>query len=176
MSKRLRIESSIHTFFVTCVVKKRVRLFRDNRIATITLRSLDYYQTQRKCDIHAWVLMPDHLHLLFTMANGQAPGRLIGPFKSWVTHCAKELSCPGGHTLVSRLQDGERLRLWESRFDEVAIRSPIQARRYIEYIHNNPVRRGLVSEAGEYVLSSYRQYAEPSCGEVLLRVTPLELV
>jgi putative transposase len=51
--------------------------------------------------------------------------------------------------------------LWQGRFFDRALRTVKEYGRAIEYIHWNPVKRGLVKRAGEWVWSSYAEYAVP---------------
>jgi putative transposase len=98
------------------------------------------------CAVHAYALMGNHVHLLLTPALAGAATRLIGVAAA---RYARYLSCAYGH-------DGA---VWEERFDG----SPVRARRYLLacmlYIELNPVRAGLVREAGAYRWSSFRANA-----------------
>jgi hypothetical protein len=51
--------------------------------------------------------------------------------------------------------------LWQGRFFDRALRTVKEYGRAIEYIHWNPVKRGLVKRPGEWVWSSYAEYAVP---------------
>src|SRR5579885_521763 len=56
------------TFFVTTVTWQRTPLFRNPRIAELMMHVLEHYREQKKYDLHEFVIMPDHLHLLITPA------------------------------------------------------------------------------------------------------------
>lgn len=134
----------------------------------------------RARDIHAfrlwaWVVMPEHVHLLVWPRN-EAPA--IGPILTsikqsvarkalaWVQRNAPEFLprmadvSPAGRTVYRFWQRGAGYdrNLW----------TPRHVREAIEYIHNNPVERGLCGRAVDWAWSSAREYETPGSG--LLRV------
>ena len=54
------------TFFVTTVTHNRRRLFQVSRNAELLLETLQHYRAQGLYKLHAFVVMPDHIHLLLT--------------------------------------------------------------------------------------------------------------
>jgi len=56
------------TFFVTTVTWQRTPLFRNPQTAELMMDVLTNYREQKKYDLHEFVIMPDHLHLLITPA------------------------------------------------------------------------------------------------------------
>ena len=89
----------------------------------------------------AFAIMPNHLHILFV----PKPGVTI----SQVLHYIKK----GSSRVVSREEEGNQ-KMWTRRFHDRGIRTEEQLRRTIEYIHNNPVKAGLIERAEEYLYSS----------------------
>ncbi len=78
--------------------------------------------------------MPDHLHWL--IADAESMGDLVRSFKSYTTYAARTL----GH--------GEKL--WQRSYWDHVLRREEDVGEIAEYIIHNPVRGGIVSEAGEY--------------------------
>ncbi len=68
----------------------------------------------------------------------------------------------------NELYVGENFRMWQPRFDDVIIYSEKQFRIKIEYIHNNPVKAGLVPAAKDYEYSSARDWLTNEKGLVPL--------
>ena len=54
------------TFFITAITYNRRRLFQLPINATLFLETLQHYRTQGAYKLHAFVVMPDHIHLLLT--------------------------------------------------------------------------------------------------------------
>jgi putative transposase len=98
------------------------------------------------CQIHAYVLMTNHVHLLVTPADDDSIPRLMQTLgRRYVRYVNKAYGRTGT--------------LWEGRYKACLV----QADRYFlacqRYIELNPVRGGLVAEPGEYAHSSYRHNA-----------------
>jgi putative transposase len=103
--------------------------------------------------IEAFVLLPDHLHCIWTLPQGDCDfstrWRLI---KSQFTR-----NCMVGDRLpvsASRSSKGEQP-IWQRRFWEHLIRNDEDFRRHVDYIHYNPVKHGLVRNASEWPYSSF---------------------
>src|SRR5712691_2808827 len=108
------------------------------------------------CAVHAYALMGNHVHLLFTALRAEGAARLMPAIAA---SYARHLATAYGH------EDS----VWEDAYDA----SPVHARRHLlacmRYIEENPVRAGLAARPGEYPWSSYRANA---LGEDDALVTP----
>ena len=116
----------------------------DDRAAYI--RILADAANSQGVDIHAWVLMGNHAHLLLTPGGDQSTSLLMQYLgRSYVRLFNRRHSRTGT--------------LWEGRFRS----SLIQSARYLlacqRYIEMNPVRAGLVTHPSEYHWSSYHTNA-----------------
>jgi putative transposase len=110
-------------------------------------------RNERPFQIDAIVILPDHLHALFTLPPADADfsgrwRRIKGHFSShMLATCAQ----------VARRPNGE-LSLWQRRFWEHTIRDDNDFARHVDYIHFNPVRHGLVSRVRDWPYSSFHRY------------------
>lgn len=98
---------------------------------------LQHYRKQGRFELHAFVLMPDHLHLLVTPAPDVSLEKAIQFVK-------------GGFSF--RLKS--KREVWERGFNEVQILEGTKFQRCRKYIEENPVRAGLVGSGENYVYSS----------------------
>ena len=128
--------------------------------------SLNYYQNRGDFTIIAYVIMPDHFHLIIKTHKGLTVSKCIGSFKRITSRkITSELEKANNERLLSVLKKGALLeptsdsRVWEYRFDSFVITNEDTLRQKIEYIHNNPVKAGLVSEPTEWRYSSAGNYA-----------------
>ena len=64
----------------------------------------------------------------------------------------------------NRFIDNGRFRFWMRGYDDLGIYSERQFRIKLEYIHNNPLKAGLVGRAEDYVFSSARDWIDGSTG------------
>jgi putative transposase len=128
--------------------------------------------------VSAFVLMPDHVHLLVYLPDGGCLHRFN---KLWrgrsaqriVAH-ATEVNATKILDVMARHANGKsNYAVWKEQVRALAIYSEKKLYAMVNYIHFNPVRRGLVSLAEEWPFSSWRFY---ECGEnVVLDVEPLIL-
>jgi putative transposase len=106
--------------------------------------------------IQAWVVLPEHLHMLWTLPDGDAAiGLRWGLIKSRVSRQLPE----GEARSDSRRGRGER-GIWQRRFWEHRIRDEVDFERHCDYIHYNPVKHGLVARACDWPHSSFRRFVE----------------
>lgn len=105
--------------------------------ARLFLKVTYSYRRQCKLQLHAFVLMPEHVHLLLTPAQDVTLEHAIQLIKGSFSH---EI---GGII-------GRRREIWQRGFTDHRIRHQADFQRHREYIHENPVERGLVVRAAEY--------------------------
>ena len=128
------------TFFITAITNNRRRLFQVDAHATLFLETLQHYRAEGLYKLHAFVVMPDHIHLLITTDDlAKAVQHIKGGFS---------------RRLASKFP------IWQRGFtDHVVLnREQFESRR--DYIHQNPIRENLAEQAHEYPHSSaFRQMA-----------------
>lgn len=162
-------------FFVTSSVVGFVKLFGLKSLRDIMINGLQFYQARGDFSIIAYVIMPDHFHLILKTHGGLTVSKCIGNFKRITSRgITSELDKTGNKEILSSLRNNALLeptkdsRVWEYRFDSFVITNEDTLRQKIEYIHNNPVKAGLVSEPTKWRYSSARNYA--GLDEVLIPV------
>ena len=128
------------TFFATAVTWQRRCLFSSDAVARTLLETIYTYRAEKRFALHAFVIMPEHMHLLIT------PGEVIS-----LENAMQFIK--GGFSFRMR-KERPNLLIWEKSFTNHRIRDVEDYERYREYIHQNPVRRGLVRLASEYPYSS----------------------
>jgi putative transposase len=116
----------------------------------------------------AMVVLPDHLHTVWTLPEGDANfatrWRLIKSVFSRNVPTGEQVS-------NSRLSRGER-GIWQRRYWEHTIRDEDDFARHVDYIHINPVKHGLVTRVRDWPYSSFHRmvklgfYPEDWAGDV----------
>ncbi|NCA83856.1 MAG: transposase [Opitutae bacterium] len=103
--------------------------------------------------IDAWVVLPDHLHCVWSLPPGDAGyptrWRLIKLLFVKALPKTERLS-------AVRQRRGER-GIWQRRYWEHTIRDEEDYRRHVEYVHFNPVRHGLVTRVGDWPYSTFHR-------------------
>ena len=150
--EQLAFAGSMH--FVTLVAGIRGHWFVESDVCEHLLNMFESYRSEFGLTCHAYVLMPDHLHVLLSQTeDGSLVARLVGEFKKW--------SSRSWHHSQFR-----RTTLWRRGYDDVPVPGSDAARTKVNYAHANPVRRGLVAHAEDYRWSSVHDYAGESRGIV----------
>ncbi|MFZ5432329.1 MAG: REP-associated tyrosine transposase [Calditrichota bacterium] len=153
---QLDFVGSLH--FITTVARERGQWFTSEKVCTEILRIFEKYRCRYELTCFGYVLMPDHLHaLLMQTQETLSVSQFMNCFKR-ETAKSQLVAIP----LNTRT-------LWRDRFDDVPIPNAQAALERIEYMHNNPVRRGLVEKPSGYSWSSARfYYEEPVHGLITL--------
>jgi putative transposase len=125
--------------FVTICTAERRPAFTDLTTAQWALGELLYIAAQYSFSLHAYCLMPDHLHFI---AEGTSDSCDLLKF----VHAFKQRT---GYDHRQR----HRERLWQTRFYDHVLRSPDAIEDVACYIWRNPVRKGLCAEPSLYPLS-----------------------
>jgi putative transposase len=140
-----RGRTSSTTYFVTSGTYCKKNLLQSDRMAALFCRTLFRYRDEGKFLLHAFVVMPNHTHLLWTVPQGLTLERAMQFIKGGFSHEAGKLigSCEP---------------IWQKSFVDRRVRDATECARFIAYIHQNPVRAGLVSSAMEFGYSSLNSH------------------
>lgn len=130
-------------------------LFRDDADRQIFLTFLEQALDTCACDLHAYVLMPNHVHLL---ATGHMPGELSDLMQRIGRRFARVMNMRWQRTGT----------LFEGRFRSSLVDSEVYLLTCMRYIELNPVRARIVRSPGEFFWSSYRDNASGSPGRPLV--------
>ena len=139
MSKLIRHYSPGQTYFVTSVTHNRKRILIENQSSF--WNAVDKAQIGSRFAIDAWVLMPDHFHII------------IKPLESDLSSIIKRIKLSFAYQFRNS-QNMYRGKVWQSRFWDHIIRDENDLNRHLDYIHYNPVKHGLVRNPYEWEHSS----------------------
>jgi len=116
--------------------------FADEQDFTAYAGWLKGYSKKYQVDIHAWVLMTNHVHLLCTPRGQNAVSHMM---QSLGRHYVRYFN-------FSYKRTGT---LWEGRFKSCLVQEETYLIQLYRYIELNPVRAGMVEQPSDYVWSSY---------------------
>lgn len=109
---------------------------------------------RRPFEIVAWVILPDHMHAIWSLPEGDAD--FSGRWSLIKAGFSRAISRTEG---VSPSRRGKRERgVWQRRFWEHLIRDDNDLRRHVDYVHINPVKHGHVERASDWPHSSIHRY------------------
>ncbi len=147
--------------FVTGNVHKRRPIFKLKENCIAFLEELQTLRKETECKLIAFVVMPDHLHLIVNPKDGD--------IQQW-TGALKSLSAKRLTKLAPKdfyLQaDGEN-QVWQESFKALPLWSNWMIWQKINYIHNNPLKTGLVDSVKEYRWTSFRYFYKLEFEEML---------
>jgi putative transposase len=138
-------------FFITTTIVDWLSIFLRHDVAVTVLDQFAETSRMRNVSIVGYVLMPSHLHALVGVNPVNLLTAYVQAFKSLSSRRIKEIDIKEYREFLHR---SGRYRLWQRGFDDFMISSEKQFKIKLEYIHNNPVKAGLVSDAVDYPYSS----------------------
>ena len=134
------ILSSARVFFATTKTSMARRLLQSERNAMLLIDVLRSNVTAGKFQLHDFVIMPDHLHLLMTLPGDIAIEKAMQLIK-------------GGFSYRLKKEFGHQGEVWQRGLSEVRISDEQSFLQHREYIIQNPVKEGLVATAEQYPYS-----------------------
>ncbi len=147
-------------FFVTTSCYRKQHLL-DETCFKIILENMKFYNHQYKAHVMAYVLMVNHIHFILYFEDKNKLSEYMRDFKKYTALKIREYFTqhkPEKLAEVVHQHREQRFKVWEDRFDDVCLYSRGVCETKIEYVHNNPVKAGLVNDPADYKYSSAAFY------------------
>ena len=146
------------SYFFTVVTAGRQPVLCDARVRSALRAAIIEVRRRWPFVIDAWVLMPDHLHCIWTLP----PGDSNYPRRWSVIKRLTSRRCDAGHRCPRAPASSRNRRreggLWQRRFWEHCIRDSQDLARCRDYLHWNPVRHGHVSRVADWPYSTFHRW------------------
>jgi putative transposase len=148
------------SYFFTLVTHERSPIFADAAAIDVYRRAVRKVQATRPFTLEAEVILPDHVHMLCTLPEGDAdyPTR-VRLIKTAFTRLIPACRGSSRGSSDSRIAKGEQP-VWQRRYWEHTIRNERDFQAHLDYIHLNPVKHGLVAAARDWPHSTFRAWAD----------------
>jgi len=158
-----------HLHYLTASTYRRARLFDSERFRRHFVQTLHQLRARLDFKILGYVLMPEHFHLLIWPGERADSSRIIQSLKERtaifiVQNLRQNRQFPWCRRMLERLtlpptvhHDGP-YRVWQRRFYDLNVWSEKKRREKLNYMHGNPVKRGLVTTPDLWPWSSFRFY------------------
>ena len=143
------------TFFFTVTLLERRRKLLTENIDHLR-KVFEAAHRRRPFTIEAIVILPDHLHCIWTLPSGDAD--FSTRWHDIKARFAAQIS-RGERLSPRRLQKGER-GIWQRRFWEPVIRDEGDYERQVDYLHYNRVKHGQVTRVADWPYSSFQRFVE----------------
>ena len=146
------------TYFFTLVTAGRAPLFSSAHARQLLGRMMREKRQASRFDIVAIVLLPDHLHAIWTLPTGDAD--YSGRWQAIKAKFTAEWLRLGGEEreVTEGYQRQRRRGIWQPRFIEHTIRDEQDLHDHADYIHYNPVRHGYARRPMDWPWSSFHRY------------------
>lgn len=169
MSTGYQIKEQDKLHFVTLQVVEWVDIFTRQKYRDIIITNLAYCQKNKGLEIFAWVIMSNHIHLLIKSKNAELSD-ILRDFKSYTSkkiieeidscnESRKEWMLKIFKDAAFKHKRNSEYQFWTHENHAEYIFSNKFIEQKLDYIHNNPVRAGIVEKPEEYKYSSAKDYA-----------------
>lgn len=175
MSEKYKIRNQSAQYFVTFTTVQWLDVFTRTCYADIFLDSVRYCEKYKGLEVYAWCIMSNHIHMIIGTHDEPLNG-IIRDLKSYTSK--KIVKAIFDHPQESRKgwllwlfeKEGEfncnniNHQFWQQKNRPIELNSPEIAMQKLHYIHNNPVKAGIVNQPYEYRYSSAIDYEKGTKG------------
>lgn len=149
--RRFRVPGGTYFFTVSLLNRRADTLVRHIDALREAVRLT---RQERPFHIDAWVVLPDHMHCVWTLPPGDDD--FSNRWKAIKVRFVRAVP-QTEHRSKVRIAKGER-GAWQRRFWEHAIRNEEDYARHVDYVHWNPMKHGLVGRLADWPYSSFHRY------------------
>ncbi|MGH1383552.1 REP-associated tyrosine transposase [Kordia sp.] len=172
MSRNYKFHNPEGLYFVSFAVVYWLDVFTRNEYKNIVVDSLSYCQKEKGMEIVAWCIMTNHVHLIFRSLGNREPQLVLGDLKRFTSktivkaiqnnpkESRREFLVDKFKEAASRSSNVNQYQFWRHDNKPIELWSNKVIQEKISYIHNNPVKAGLVYKSEDYVYSSAIDYTD----------------
>jgi len=158
-----RIYDVRHLHFITNSCYRRLPRLGSARGRDRFLTILEQTRRKYRFVVVGYVVMPEHIHLLLSEPEVGGPSTVMQVLKQRSARALLPQRKRRDRRQCQLFADSGRRAFWQARFYDFNVWSEKKRVEKLRYMHDNPVKRGLVKSPDEWRWSSYRHYF---CGEV----------
>ncbi len=176
MSSKFKAHFNHIPHFITCTVIHWIDALSRPEYKEIILDSLRYCIAEKGLLVHAWVIMPNHLHLIVSTVENATISGIVRDFKKFTSR--KIIEAIKNNEQESRRiwlmrafekagkQNGSNFtyQFWQQDFHPIELNTHEKWIQRLNYLHENPVRAGIVWREEDYKYSSATDYFTEKLG------------
>ena len=163
---RWKIIPAIDHYFVTTTIVHWQYVFTSVPYFEVLIESLKYCMANKGLHLHAHVIMPNHAHYIVSADAEKSLSDIMRDYARYTSRKITQLLTQEGRSMLLEVFrqaaiDGRRrneCKVWQDGFHPIALESDEFLRQKIDYLHDNPVRKGYVDKPEEWRYSSARNY------------------
>ena len=149
----MRIHGATYFFTVALLDRRSSLLVEQVDLLRAAVRKA---RAARPFQIDAWVVLPDHMHCLWTLPEGDSD--YSSRWRDIKVRFSRGL--PKTEVVRYRAQKRGERGIWQRRFWEHTIRDEADYLTHLNYIHLNPLKHGLVEHVKDWPYSSFHRYVK----------------
>ena len=162
MRSRYRVHSPDRAYFVTCTIVDWLPVFTSATCCDILVSSLKHCRQNKNLKIYAWVILENHFHGILAAPDLSAVLRDLKSFTA--AKILEQLAQENRDWLLNQLRYYRRAhkaneyQVWQDGSHPQAIADDTMMHQKLEYLHNNPVKRGWVAAPEHWRYSSAHEW------------------
>jgi REP element-mobilizing transposase RayT len=148
----------INTFYSTYTIIYWYRFFNNPKRVQVIYDAFDFMVKHRAVQIYSFVIMPNHIHVVWSFGNKWDVKTVQKHFRSFTSKKCLDMMSKNEKQKYRVNRRDRVFQFWQDWPMVVHIFSPKFYRQKSNYIHDNPRRKGLVDQNEDYGPCSYRSY------------------
>ena len=185
MSSKYKFDDREGVYFVTSTVVDWIDVFTRDIYRDILLDSFRFCQKNQNLLLHAWVLMPNHFHLICSFINNANPGMVLKNIKSFTAmkiinaiinnpqESRREWMLDLFEKNGQRMKSNFRFQFWQHENHSILLGNKEMHNQRIDNLDENPERAGFVKHPVDWKHSSAIDYYTEE-GKGLLELVRLD--
>ncbi len=172
MRSRYKIVENNSIYFMTSTIIEWIPVFTKKKYFDIIVQSLSYCRQKKSLKLFAYVVLDNHIHFI---ASADNLSQIVRDFKSYTAREIIKTAMSDNRKWVlnqfkyfkKKYKKDSEYQVWQEGFHPQIITSEEVLKQKVEYIHNNPVKNGVVEEAEHWIYSSAKNYlCKEGCIEI----------
>ena len=182
MSRKYKFRNPEGIYFISYAVVGWIDIFTRPEYKNIVVDSLIYCQKEKGLELFAWCIMTNHVHLIARAKNGFLMQDIIRDMKKFtskklflaIEENPKESRKAWIISIFKRAgeynSNNTYFQVWRQDNHPIELASNAEIDRRLNYLHNNPVKAGIVEHPEDYKYSSAKNF----CGATgLIEIDPI---
>ena len=169
MSSKYKVGEDAIPHFVTFSVVGWIDVFSREQYKELFVESLKYCQENKGLALHAWVIMTNHVHLIISSKSNKLENivrdlkkytskQIIAAIQENPAESRKEWILNLFSYAGKNNSNNKDFQFWKQDYHPIELNSADKLKQRLDYLHENPVRSGLVWEPWHYKYSSAIDY------------------
>ncbi|MBI1804735.1 MAG: transposase [Ignavibacteria bacterium] len=159
-------EKETELYFLTATIVEWTPIFLSHKYFGVIIESLKHCQDKKELRIAGFVIMPNHLHMIAAGSTSHPLSETLRDFKHYTAvQIIKTLQEANQTRMLNIFQQAAAMdersnihKLWNEGNHPILVEDEYMFREKLNYLHDNPVRKGFVEQPEHWLYSSARNY------------------